>query len=453
VASESQNADVLVVGAGIAGLTAAHHLREQGRDVVVLEADAVPGGRVRTEEWDGCHIELGGVYMAARYDELMRLTAELGLEDELRDLPNAFRTAVRRDGDWSYADYAHTPNPFTRARDFARFSAVSWRDRASVAKLTGPMARVAARRARFYDVASGARVDRAALQDVVAHDAARFYVSPLIEVFCGYRLEEIGLPMVVLAADPPGKALTPRAGMGSIPAALAARLDVRCGQRVTRVETGDGGVSVAATGPDGAELEYRATGAVVATPADVTLDLWPGAPAAARAFLASTEYSDGFVHFVRTREPFQKADPRGNDLYMEVIPPEPGRALHAVVFANFLAHDGGGLVALSASPDARARGDEELAAALEAELVELHPELSGAITGRRPVRAERVVPRFPSGRARELAEFRSSLEPGPVQLAGDYLYGACMESAAQAGMDAAGRLPRGQSPAAASPSR
>ena len=38
-------AQTVVVGAGLAGLSAAIHLAGAGRDVVVVEAEAVPGGR------------------------------------------------------------------------------------------------------------------------------------------------------------------------------------------------------------------------------------------------------------------------------------------------------------------------------------------------------------------------------------------------------------------------
>ena len=38
----------VVVGAGLAGLSAAIHLAAAGRDVVVVEAEAVPGGRCGT---------------------------------------------------------------------------------------------------------------------------------------------------------------------------------------------------------------------------------------------------------------------------------------------------------------------------------------------------------------------------------------------------------------------
>ncbi|MBT0565280.1 phytoene desaturase family protein [Williamsia sp. CHRR-6] len=50
---------VVVVGAGLAGLSAALHLRGQGIDVTVLEAGPTPGGRVRTEEIDGHLFDTG----------------------------------------------------------------------------------------------------------------------------------------------------------------------------------------------------------------------------------------------------------------------------------------------------------------------------------------------------------------------------------------------------------
>lgn len=50
---------VVVVGAGIAGLTCARHLQAAGRDVVVLEADDDVGGRVRTDRHGGFLLDRG----------------------------------------------------------------------------------------------------------------------------------------------------------------------------------------------------------------------------------------------------------------------------------------------------------------------------------------------------------------------------------------------------------
>lgn len=52
--------DVAVIGAGLAGLTAADHLKSQGYDVKVVEAENWVGGRVLTHHLqDGIHFELG----------------------------------------------------------------------------------------------------------------------------------------------------------------------------------------------------------------------------------------------------------------------------------------------------------------------------------------------------------------------------------------------------------
>ncbi|MSO27921.1 MAG: FAD-dependent oxidoreductase [Candidatus Nanopelagicales bacterium] len=53
--------DAIVVGAGLAGLSAARDLMTAGLDVVVLEARARAGGRVeQTTTHDGRLVQLGG---------------------------------------------------------------------------------------------------------------------------------------------------------------------------------------------------------------------------------------------------------------------------------------------------------------------------------------------------------------------------------------------------------
>ena len=51
--------DAVVIGAGAAGLGAAHALRAAGRDVLVLEAREAPGGVMQTASCDGFHFERG----------------------------------------------------------------------------------------------------------------------------------------------------------------------------------------------------------------------------------------------------------------------------------------------------------------------------------------------------------------------------------------------------------
>ena len=51
--------DVVVVGAGLAGLTCARALHARGLDVRVLEAGPAVGGRVRSEQVDGFTLDRG----------------------------------------------------------------------------------------------------------------------------------------------------------------------------------------------------------------------------------------------------------------------------------------------------------------------------------------------------------------------------------------------------------
>jgi oxygen-dependent protoporphyrinogen oxidase len=85
-----------VVGAGITGLALTHHLGERGADAVAFEADAEPGGVVRSERVDGRVLERGPQRVRLT-DEVRALVDALGLGDDLLvandDLPL-----------WVYAD-------------------------------------------------------------------------------------------------------------------------------------------------------------------------------------------------------------------------------------------------------------------------------------------------------------------------------------------------------------
>lgn len=71
--------DVVVVGAGIAGLVCAHRLRRRGVDVLVLEACHQPGGRTVGVEIDGEVADLGGQFIGPGQDRVYALAAELGV--------------------------------------------------------------------------------------------------------------------------------------------------------------------------------------------------------------------------------------------------------------------------------------------------------------------------------------------------------------------------------------
>lgn len=72
--------DVVIVGAGAAGLTAANELKKAGLSVVVLEARDRVGGRLWTDVVDGAMLEIGGQWVSPDQEALKETIAELGLE-------------------------------------------------------------------------------------------------------------------------------------------------------------------------------------------------------------------------------------------------------------------------------------------------------------------------------------------------------------------------------------
>ncbi|WP_266171382.1 phytoene desaturase family protein [Dyella subtropica] len=252
---------VIVIGAGLSGLSAALALARAGREVIVLEAADQPGGCCSTAQVDGYTFNNGAVYVAV--PSLLRLTFEqLGLdfdaevplvpidhphETHLDDgttvhlgaletarvegLQASSRTALLRDGlrklqgDWQpiYRRLLDDVLPFEPS--LPRTLAQLWR---YLPKLAGRADRLIAR--YFPDPSLQAAVASILLYTGTAPE--RLPSSQLIGLLA---LLEEGFHL-------------PKTGMGAITAAPHRALQVlgvpvRCGCKVERIEVGSGGVT------------------------------------------------------------------------------------------------------------------------------------------------------------------------------------------------------------------
>ncbi|MHC6229073.1 flavin monoamine oxidase family protein [Arthrobacter sp. MMS24-T111] len=97
------NRDVVVVGAGPSGLTAARELKKAGLTVAVLEARDRVGGRTWTDTVDGAMLEIGGQWVSPDQTALLELLRELNLETYPR----------YRDGESIYIGADGTPVRYT----------------------------------------------------------------------------------------------------------------------------------------------------------------------------------------------------------------------------------------------------------------------------------------------------------------------------------------------------
>src|ERR1700761_3325944 len=98
--NENHSTDILILGAGMAGLTAARALAERGLHVTVLEARERVGGRVFTRQTDeGVAVELGAEFIHGRAPELWALIDECEAQTTERG-----GSMVREEGEGSLAE-------------------------------------------------------------------------------------------------------------------------------------------------------------------------------------------------------------------------------------------------------------------------------------------------------------------------------------------------------------
>lgn len=280
------DADVVVVGAGLAGLRCAQALVEAGRDVVVLEAADAVGGRIRTERVDGFLVDRGFQLLNPAYPAVRRWVDV----DALALQPFGAGVAARTEQGLSVLGH-----PLREPRLVPRtLRAVGTRptEVAALARWAAPLLRPRPGRElvevleRRADVERRAALDAAGVDGLLRRVVDRFFAGVLLEDD-GSTADRYALLLTWMFVR--GVPALPARGMQALPEQLAAPLGdrVRLGQRVrevsgTSVRTDAGSWSarhvVVATGAaQAAEL----TGVPAPATKGVVTTWWsaPGAPA------------------------------------------------------------------------------------------------------------------------------------------------------------------------------
>ena len=256
--------DVVVVGAGLAGLRAATVLTRHGLDVAVLDAADRPGGRVATDVVDGFRLDRGFQVLNTIYPAL-RAAVDLA---PLRLCPFVPGAAIRGDD-----GALHTfGNPLRRP-------GLAWPT--ATDGLFGPLdkARLVAWTARVLATPpqrTATRIDRTAARDLAAAHldgpVVEQFLRPFLSGVLGERdlVTSAAFVRLVWRCFALGTIAVPADGMGALPSRLAEALPEKAlstGRRVTRVAPGR--VEV-----DGETLQARAV--VVATDPRTAAELLPG---------------------------------------------------------------------------------------------------------------------------------------------------------------------------------
>ncbi len=107
------NHDVVVIGAGVSGLSCAQDLMARGLDVKVLERQVTTGGNAKSSTFDGFLMEHGPTTMNAAFPNAMARISALGLDAAARPLGPNVRKRYLRDENGLHGISAHPMGFFT----------------------------------------------------------------------------------------------------------------------------------------------------------------------------------------------------------------------------------------------------------------------------------------------------------------------------------------------------
>jgi protoporphyrinogen/coproporphyrinogen III oxidase len=285
--SDEPRGTVAVIGAGLAGLTAAYRLQQRGFDVTVLEARDRVGGRVWTVRKGDYIMDLGAAFYLGTYRESIDLIHELGLGPLFTEVP--VWGVMPKGGDKHLLDYGKLLRTGLTTR------ALSARSKVKALKLIRPM--VKARGSLGYHT-----YDQVAELDT--ETVREYFRRELNEEL----LQWAGRPLVsstwVADDDDTSIALllwtirnmlvstmyNLRPGVSGLPEELARRVRVRLQHPVVNVTDTGTDVDVTFTAEGGSQRTETFDACVIATQAQYALAMFPQMDANHRALYETSRY-------------------------------------------------------------------------------------------------------------------------------------------------------------------
>ncbi len=229
--------DVLIIGAGAAGLGAAQTLRACGRTALVLEARERVGGRIWTETIAGVPVDLGAAWIHGYERNPLRPLADAArlriVRSDTPDLGAAYRLYAADGREWSIAERAALERAFADVQEQLATQGQHWhesgiRDR-SLQEALAPLTLPAAwRDGVHYKLLS--EIVHEYADDLDALSATEWDDDPTATLFGAHDVLPVGTGYAPLLAQ------------------MASGIDVRVGEVVTEVTVDDDGVTVTLAG-------------------------------------------------------------------------------------------------------------------------------------------------------------------------------------------------------------
>ena len=288
--ARQQRTDVIIVGSGLSGLTAAMHLQQQGHQVTILESEPRSGGAAVRHRLGTHDVSLGSVYF-------------VDMTSDVRDVLSYAGVHAIPAGDDAYIVGGETYTDF-------------WSD-AQLRRAAASAAEADALR-RFRDdvLAMGEALPTYPLADAMSDHvrqldatSARSYIAPynsslltsVLDAYCrssmGGNLDEVNAHCLLnfysaeFGASFGGARYTVMGGPSSIARGLAARTTIQHDECVLRIAQEGTVVHVDSMRPDGSVTRTTARSVVVAAPKFVASRIVQGLPDMQRNAMQQMQYA------------------------------------------------------------------------------------------------------------------------------------------------------------------
>jgi oxygen-dependent protoporphyrinogen oxidase len=424
----------IVVGSGIAGLSAAHELQKAGYQILVLEGNDYVGGRMFTVDWEGFRVDGGAKFVTTSDQSLLAMVRELGLEEQLVRSREGLPITIYRDGRMHSANFLSIPSYFG-------WSGVSLKARLAMLKLLPHLLRIGRLKNPYHLERAPGPDDDVTYEDFfksrINEEMFEFWAVPMFETMCAYTGDHVSrkafLAMMVsyLNAD----TVTFKGGVGILPQTLARSLNVELNARVAAIEPCADGSGATVTYSTGAATRTASAEAViVAVPGTHVLPMFSDPRPAWKKFFPTVGYSTGALQYHICRTDYQPP------VEGTFVPRSTKLPINSVSFEQY--QDGRWL--LLTDPSVYVFKMDEPQEVLVARAVEvatmIFPELKGTFVGHRIFRWKEKVPTFRPGYLRALAEFWEEPQERPVYFCGDYFAGPSTGGALYTGLECAQRV-------------
>ena len=428
---------IIVVGAGIAGLTAAYQLQQSGADVMLLECRPRPGGRMLTVDWEGFKVDPGAKFVTTSDKYLLEMVRQLGLEEQIVPQGEGLTITIYRDGRFHSANFLSIPSYFG-------WSGVSVSARLAMLKLIPHFLR-SGRLKNVYHLEQAAGEEKLTLEEFfyqrVNPEMFEYWANPMFETMCSYSGADISDTafLAMMSGYMNADSVTFRDGIGVLPEAIALRLPVQYNSRVTSITPYDDGSGAVVRLLQGEQIrQLEAQRVVVAVPGNRALSLFDEAslPPAWARFFPQVAYSISAMQYHICQTEYQPDVPASFVPRLENLP------INSVSFEQYKNWRWLLLTDPRVADFDLGLSDEVLIERAVSVATRLYPRLEGAFAAHRIFRWPEKVPTFRPGYLAALRQFWQEPQEGPVYFCGDYFAGPSTGGALYSGKECAERLLR-----------